>query len=69
MKKRSILLSGLFALTMCLAGCSDDDEQPDPQLPPLVWPDDVATRGSVNIVWNGMTKTRTVVCRRTRYWR
>lgn len=26
-----------------LAGCSDDDEQPDPQLPPLVWPDDVAT--------------------------
>ena len=42
MKKRSILLSGLFALTMCLAGCSDD-EQPDPQLPPLVWPDDVAT--------------------------
>ena len=30
---------------MCLAllaGCSDD-EQPDPQLPPLVWPDDVAT--------------------------
>ena len=43
MKKRSILLSGLFALTMCLAGCSDDDEQPDPQLPPLVWPDDVAT--------------------------
>lgn len=25
-----------------LAGCSDD-EQPDPQLPPLVWPDDVAT--------------------------
>ena len=29
---------------MCLAllaGCSDD-EQPDPQLPPLVWPDDVA---------------------------
>jgi len=43
MKKRSILLSGLFALTMCLAGCSDDDEQPDPLLPPLVWPDDVAT--------------------------
>ena len=43
MKKRSILLSGLFVLTMCLAGCSDDDEQPDPQLPPLVWPDDVAT--------------------------
>ena len=42
MKKRSILLSGLFALTMCLAGCSDD-EQPDPQLSPLVWPDDVAT--------------------------
>ena len=26
-----------------LAGCSEDDEQPDPQLPPLVWPDDVAT--------------------------
>ena len=72
MKKRSILLSGLFALTMCLAGCSDD-EQPDPQLPPLVWPDDVATaipdERFVNIVWNGMTKTRTVVCRRTRYWR
>ena len=42
-KKRSILLSGLFVLMMCLAGCSDDDEQPDPQLPPLVWPDDVAT--------------------------
>lgn len=41
-KKRSILLSGLFVLMMCLAGCSDDDEQPDPQLPPLVWPDDVA---------------------------
>ena len=41
-KKRSILLSGLFVLMMCLAGCSDD-EQPDPQLPPLVWPDDVAT--------------------------
>ena len=40
-KKRSILLSGLFVLMMCLAGCSDD-EQPDPQLPPLVWPDDVA---------------------------
>lgn len=35
-----------LCLLLCLAllaGCSDDDEQPDPQLPPLVWPDDVAT--------------------------
>ena len=35
-----------LCLRLCLAllaGCSDDDEQPDPQLPPLVWPDDVAT--------------------------
>ena len=34
-----------LCLLLCLAllaGCSDD-EQPDPQLPPLVWPDDVAT--------------------------
>ena len=33
-----------LCLLLCLAllaGCSDD-EQPDPQLPPLVWPDDVA---------------------------
>ena len=35
-----------LCLLLCLAllaGCSDDDEQPDPLLPPLVWPDDVAT--------------------------
>ena len=25
-KKRSILLSGLFVLMMCLAGCSDDED-------------------------------------------
>ena len=35
-------LFAIAASLALLAGCSDD-EQPDPQLPPLVWPDDVAT--------------------------
>ena len=36
----------ISAALVSLAGCSDDDEQPDPQLPPLVWPDDEIGRAS-----------------------
>ena len=39
---KRLLIICLSAALVSLAGCSDDDEQPDPQLPPLVWPDDVA---------------------------